>query len=107
MTEARRTILNGCVGAPPSRHSARPWGLRPTLHAVCVKPKPNMGFRTPQRTVPFALSGSSGDFKLMAERQGLSSNSVFETLADWEQQLQHLESAEKHSVGDEFRGPEL
>jgi len=67
----------------------------------------NEGFRTPQLTVPFTLFGNPADFGAMAEREGFSSNSVFETLADWEHQLQHLENTSEPSVGDDFGGAVL
>lgn len=47
----------------------------------------------------------------MAETPGESSNSrddltaIFDTLADWEKQLQHIELPEPSNVGDEFEGP--
>lgn len=49
------------------------------------------------------LSGKIGE--ILAETKGDISNSVFDTLADWEQQLQHLELPEPTNVGDDFEGP--
>ena len=57
------------------------------------------------RFEPGTFAGSREGW--VAEGVGLSSNSVFETLTEWEHQLQHLENAGQHLLGDDFEGPQL
>lgn len=42
----------------------------------------------------------------MAETEGLTSNAIFEELADWEAQLQYLDFSDLQEVGDEFDEPQ-
>lgn len=82
----------------------RPRSLGPA-HAATRREGPQTAA---DRTVGSNFTRFLCDIKdLLAEREGFSSNSIFETLADWEHQLQHLENARQDLAGDEFGGPEL
>ena len=64
----------------------------------------NCGFRTPVLSSVFkALEDLTMGKKDMAELEGESLNSIFETLAEWEEQLKYAEPPQN----DEMGGPKL